>query len=29
VSVDPEADRLCFTSEGRMASSGNREPVEP
>jgi hypothetical protein len=29
VGVDPESDRLVFTSEGRMASSGDRERVEP
>jgi ATP-dependent Clp protease ATP-binding subunit ClpA len=29
VGVDAEADRLVFTSEGHMASSGNRERVEP
>jgi ATP-dependent Clp protease ATP-binding subunit ClpA len=29
VSVDPEANRLVFTSEARIASSGDRERVEP
>jgi ATP-dependent Clp protease ATP-binding subunit ClpA len=29
VGVDAEADRLVFTSEGRMAPSGDLERVEP